>query len=198
MFFLLLCAVLSEYFQPGVILQAHTSLVVRADRAYKDAPTNFLGQALITLFRIGTGAMALCLCLCTDEQFRFLSFIVVCGVIIGVVLVKMLCNQLLDYTFMLTRRFAPVYEHYGNIITIAAATLYPCLLVLLRLGNPIAARWVLGIIAVLFAGVWAYRTFRTYVVSLKAVLYIIVYLFTLEWLPLAALYIFSSQTILFL
>ena len=89
MFVLLMCAVLSEYFQPGVILQAHTSLVVRADRAYKDSPMNFMGQTLITLVRVGTVAMALCLCLCTDEQFRFPSFLVVCGVIVGVVLAQL-------------------------------------------------------------------------------------------------------------
>lgn len=195
MFVLLLCAILSEYMQPGVITQATTSLFARTDRTYKDSPTNFIGQTLITFFRVGTLAMALCLCICTDEQFRFVPFLTICGIIVAMLVLKMCCNWLLDYTFMLSRRFSPVYEHYGNIFTIAICALYPCLLVLLRIGNPTVSLWVLGIIALLFFGMWTYRTIRIYAVSPMSIIYLIIYLCTLELLPFGAVYYISSQTL---
>lgn len=198
MLVLLLCAILSEFFQPGVILQTPASLLARGERMYKDAPTNFQGQALITLFRVGTLAMALCLCICPDDKFRFVTFLAVCGVIFGFLMVKMLVNILLDFTFTLSRRFSPAYEHYGNIFTMAICALYPCLLVLMRVGNMIAARWVLGIVALLFFAMWTYRAIRFYVVSPMALIYLTIYLLTVELLPFGALYYLSSQTILVL
>ena len=95
---LLLSAVLSEWLQPGIISQSAGSLVVRAERSYKDAPANNVGQLLISLFRIGTIAMGICLCLEPEGRFSFVSFAIVMGLIFSVILLKILCNLLLNYT----------------------------------------------------------------------------------------------------
>ena len=102
MLVLLLCAVLGELAQPGVISQASASLLSRNDRTYKNAPVNFIGQSLITLFRIGTLAMTLFLCFYQKGNFGFGTFILLCGIIFAILLMKMLCNTLLDYTFQAT------------------------------------------------------------------------------------------------
>ena len=47
MLVLLLCAILSEVMQPGVILQSPTSLLAQTDRTYKDSPVNLYGQLLL-------------------------------------------------------------------------------------------------------------------------------------------------------
>lgn len=193
MLFLFLCAVLGEYMQPGIITKAGSSLVARVDRLYKDAPTNFIGQTLIAIFRIGTFAMALCLCFYANAPFRFVAFGAVCGLIIAILLVKMLCNIVLDYTFMLSRRFAMVYEHYANIATVAICVLYPCLLVVLRIGSPIVGQWILGIATVLFVLMWTYRAIRTFIVSPLSILYLTLYICTLELLPLAGLFYLSQK-----
>ena len=193
MLFLFLCAILGEYMQPGIITKSGSSLVARVDRMYKEAPTNYLGQTLIALFRIGTLAMALCLCFYENGRFSFVAFAAMCGLIIAVLLVKMLCNQLIDYTFMLSRRFAMVYEHYANIATVAICVLYPCLLVVLRIGNPVVGQWILGIATVLFVLMWIYRAVRTFIVSPVSLLYLTLYICTLELLPLAVLFYISQK-----
>jgi hypothetical protein len=195
MLFLLLCAVVSEFMQPGVISQAGASLRVRTERVYKEAPTLFLSQLLITIFRIGTIAMALYLALYKGGAFSFGAFAAVCGITLAVALLKMAADKLLDYTFMLSKRFAPVYEHYSNIITIITCILYPCLLVLLRIGEASVAAWVLGIIALLFLILWIYRAGYNYIHSPAAILYFIIYIATLEVLPLALLFYLSSITL---
>ncbi|MBR4705051.1 MAG: DUF4271 domain-containing protein [Paludibacteraceae bacterium] len=195
MLVLLLIAILSEWLQPGVITQAALSLVARTDRTYKEAPANTFGQLFIALFRIGTLALGLCLCLATDGQFSFVGFSVVCGLILGMLLLKMLCNQLLDYTFLLTRRAVAPYEHYANIATLATLVLYPAILILMHVGTPVAGRWVVGIVTILFIGMWLYRSFRLFVTSVRDLLYLMLYVATLEILPLAALYYLSEKLV---
>ena len=192
---LLLCAIIGEWFQPGVVSQAHSSLAVRTDRLYKDAPVNFFGQLFITLFRIGTLALALCLCWPGENAFTFTAFAVVCGMTIALLILKMLCHVLLDYTFQFSRRFGAPYEYYGNLFTLIALVLYPALLVLLRVSSPHAARWIVGIVMSLFILLWAYRTVRTYAMSPMALVYILLYICTLEIMPYVGLAYLSAKTI---
>lgn len=192
---LLLCAILSEWFQPGIITQAHESLLAKTERTYKESPDTFLGQLLIALFRIGTIAMALCLCIYQGTGFSFIVFAVVCGVVLAVVLLKMLLNVAINYTFSLSNRFGGVYETYADIVTLAVLTLYPVVLVMLRINNPAVAQWGTGIVAVLFLGMWIYRSARLYIVSPQSLLYFALYMGTLEILPLATLYVLSDKLI---
>lgn len=193
MFGLFLCAVLAELTQPGVISQAAASLFAHTERTYKESPDTFMGQLLITLFRIGTLSMTLCLCLCAEGRLPFKAFWAVGGVILAVFIVKMLCNVLLDYTFGITRLHGDAYEPYGNVVTLTAMTLYPLLLVLTYIGSLAVSQWTVGIVAVLAVAVWTYRSARTYCVSPMAVLYLAGYIATLEVLPIAATYCLSAK-----
>lgn len=192
---LLLFAILSEMLQPGIIRQAPESLLSQNDRTYKESPDTFFGQLFITLFRIGTLGMALCLCVCPDGSFRFAVYAAICGLILAVILLKMLCNILIDSVFQLSRRFGKAYEHYANIATLAALTLYPLLLLHLHFSSVFSAQWILGIVAALFVLLWLYRSARQFVRSPLAILYLLVYITTLECLPFAALYLLSDKTI---
>lgn len=195
MLLLLVCAVFSEVFQPGVISQAHASLTARSERTYKESPATFMGQLFIMIFRIGTIAMALCLALYSEGHFSFAGYASVCGLILSILIIKMLCNALLNYTFMLVRHNNVAYEQYGNITTVATILLYPLLLVLMRFGTPLATQWTLGIIALLFIAMVIYRGGRMFISSPKAILYFAVYVCTLEILPLAVLYLSSAKLI---
>jgi len=192
---LLLCAVLSEWFQPGVISQSFSSLVVHNDRTYKDAPVNFQGQLLVTLFRIGTLAMMLCLCWAPEGQFTYPAFWAVFGLTLLVLILKMLCHLVLDYTFTLNRRFGAPYEHYSNLFTLVAIVLFPTLPVLVRLSMPSVARWCLLVTGGLFILIWLYRCIRTYITSFAALIYVLIYICTLELLPYAGLSYISAKTL---
>ena len=195
MLVLLLFAILSEWMQPGVITQAFGSLKVRPERMYKDAPTNVLAQMLITVFRVGTVAMALCMCLCPYNRFTFTTFAVVCGIVVGVLLIKMLCNIMLDYTFQLVRKYGDVYEHYSNILTLTVLVLYPLVLLFMHIGTPQTNLWLLAAGAVLFLGMWLYRSARQFVQSPMALLFLLVYTATMEVLPMAGIVLLSAKTI---
>ena len=195
MFALFLFAVLSEWLQPGVIAQSPLSVVVRAERSYKDAPTSLMAQLLITLFRIGTLALLLCLCFSEQGSFSFVAFAAVCGMVVGMFLAKMLCNLLLDYTFQLSRTFGDMYEHYSNLFTLTITALYPVLLVFLHIDSQAATRWVLICVVGVFLILWLVRSVQQYVRSVKALLYVLAYTLTLELLPMAGLVYLSAKTI---
>ena len=192
---LLLCAVLGEVLQPGVISQAASSLFSRNERTYRDAPVNFPGQLMMTLFRIGTIGMGLYLCLYTDGEYGFGEYAALCGVILAVLVGKMLCNGILDYTFQISRRFSPAYEQYGDIITIVSCILYPALLVAMRIGSSTVNGWILGSVAVVFLLLWIFRMARNYIQSPMAIVYVALYICTLEVIPYGLIFFLGSKTI---
>lgn len=181
--------------QPGVILQSPTSLLAQTDRTYKDSPVNLYGQLLISVFRIGTLAMGVYLCVPESAAFRFGIYAAICGITVAMLLLKMLCNVLIDFAFSLSRNMDQSYEHYGDITTLATCALYPALLVVLRIGDLAVNRWVVLIASGLFILMWTYRLIRTYWTHPVAILYIALYICTLEVLPLGALFLISSKII---
>ena len=196
MLVLLLSAVLAEFMQPGIISQARLSIRVQTERIYKEAPSNTIGQFLLSVFRIGTLSMFIYLCLYEQGMvFKFNVFAAICGITFGVLLLKMLCNIILDYTFVLSQRFMPYYQHYGNYATLTACLLYPVLLVLMHYGQPAINIWALIIIMSLFLLVCIYRMLFTYVRTPMAIIYVALYVVTLEILPAGLLYFLSSQMI---
>lgn len=195
MLVLLVLAVLSEWLQPGVISQATASLTVHAERAYKDAPVHFMAQLFITLFRLGTLALGICLCFCREEHCSFAAFAAVSGIILAVTLVKMLATLLLDNTFLWSRTYGDAYEHYSNLFTLAMVALYPLLLLFWHIGSAVASRWLMGLVGGAFLVLWTYRGLRQFVRKPMALLYLMAYMTTLEFLPMAGMVLLSAKTI---
>ena len=195
MLVLLILAVLSEWIQPGVISKAVASLTIHPERAYKDAPTQTVAQLFITVFRLGTLAMALCLCFPPESGFSFAAYMAVAGIILAVALVKMALDLWVDYTFRITRQYGEIYEHYSNLVTLVCVVVYVLLLIFLRIDSPPAMRWALGAVAACFLLLWFYRSARLFVRSPIAILYILLYMTTMELLPMASIAILSAKTI---
>ena len=193
---LLLCFILSEVAQPGVISRVATIWQVKTNnRTYKSAPSNFFGQLLVSVFRICTPAMGICLCFYEGGDFRWVTYMAVCGLILGVMLLKMGCNLWVDFTFRLSRRYEEIYEQYGHLVTMSAIILYPCILVLFRLDNVLISRWVMGVVTALFLIWFAYRAVRAFYSSPGSIFYILLYFLTLEVLPLVAVWGISALMI---
>jgi len=192
---LMLFAILAEWIQPGVISQAYTSLKVRTERMYKDAPTSGMAQILITAFRIGTLAMIVCMCFAPNDRLTFVAYMAVCGVILAILMVKMICNILLNYAFQITRIYGDVYEHYSNIFTLTIVAMFPLVLLFLHIGSITATRCLLGVMAVLFLVMWLYRCVRQFIHAPLAIIYLLTYMITLEILPMVGLLLFSEKTL---
>lgn len=190
---LLLCSVLAEVAQPGIITQVPTVLFAKTERIYKASSENMLGQIFISVFRICVLALVLQLCWYNGGSFTFVSFAMLSGLVLATILLKMLCNAMLDYTFQLTRHYASPYEQYNAIATATAILLYTGLMLILRAGSVLAARWLFGIGLTVFFLLIVFRWWRTYVHSPIALVYTLLYILTLEVLPAAILIIISGR-----
>lgn len=196
MLVLAVCAVLSELFQPGVITGVPSQVFAHSERTYKQTPDNFPGQLTVTVFRLGTPALLLMMIM--GDRFAspgngFALYGISIAMILVVMLVKMLCNALVDYTFSLRANAAGMTDMYANIATFMGLLLYPAILLLPFIGSVAVNRWVAGVAAALFVGLITYRLMRTYMTSARSIFYILMYVFTLELLPLGVLVVGMSQ-----
>ncbi|MCR5049871.1 MAG: DUF4271 domain-containing protein [Paludibacteraceae bacterium] len=189
---LLLSAVIAEVVQPGVVTNAYISLVSQANRTYHVSPRNFFGQLFVSIFRVGVGAMALCMCFYTTGGFKFRTYMAVFGLIVGCLLVKMLLNKILEFTYSLSRQSGSLYEHYGNILTMIMLVFYPCQLVLCHWYNVNVNRWIFGVVIASASIAWLVRCFRTYVSRPVDIFYVILYFATIEVLPLCGIIYITS------
>lgn len=192
---LLLLAIVSELMQPGVITNAATSLIVRSERTYKEAPNNFMGQLFVSLFRVGVWGMGVYLVLGPNHPFLFSTYAAICGCIMGGILFKWLCTFFLDVIYMFSRRFPSAQEHLYNIFTLSAVALYPLLLILIVIDNPLISAWVVGLILIIFLLAWIYRSARLFIISPSAIIYFILYISTLEIIPIVLVYYLSAKII---
>lgn len=190
---LLLLAVLSEALQPGLISGVGVSLSSHTNRNYKPAPDNFFGQTAVTLFRIGTLGMALCLWIGEADGCQIETYGIALAWIVGMLLVKIIGTVLIDYTFQLRIAADGIGAHYGNIVTMLCLALYPAILVLLQIGNTMLNRWVIGVCGGLFMLAVVYKVLGLYLRQWRSIIYITLYILTLEVLPMVSLVVVTSQ-----
>lgn len=190
------CAVLGEVFQPGVITGVTASVFAHSNRTYKQTPDNFPGQLTASLFRLGTPALLLLIAL--DDSYEsantgIMLYGITLAMMVGVIVVKMVCNRLIDYTFALRANASGVSTVYANVATLSALIQLPLILVIPLFGSPAANRWIAVIAATLFVGLITYRLVRIYMTSAKSIVYILMYVLTLEVLPIGGLVVGISQ-----
>ena len=195
-----ICAILAGVFQPAVIRQGFVSLFSKVERSYNDSPMNYIGQALLFVFRAGIVAMAIYLFtynrhLATDTnggEFLFSRYMTIMGAVAAMEVVKYLVSLLLNYTFQLSRQFATLFTHYTYVSTTICCVLYPLLLLMIYFGNH--ALTTIGL-CVMMSVCWLVlfiKWLRVFFTDMASVIYVVLYILTLEVLPLLTLtYIFS-------
>ena len=197
---LAICAILAGVFQPAVIRQGFVSLFSKVERSYNDSPMNYVGQVLLFVFRAGIVGMAIYLFtynshLAThtaDGEFLFSRYMTIMGAVAATEIVKYLVSLLLNYTFQLSRQFATLFAHYTYVSTSICCVLYPLLLLIIYFGSQ--ALTTIGL-CVMMSVCWLVlfiKWVRVFFTSIPSVIYVLLYILTIEVLPLLTLtYIFS-------
>ena len=197
---LLVCAILAGVFQPAVIRQGFVSLFSKVERSYNDSPMNYIGQALLFVFRAGIVGMAIYLFTYNSQlamhanssEFLFSRYMTIMGAVAAMEVVKYLVSLLLNYTFQLSRQFATLFAHYTYVSTSICCVLYPLLLLIIYFGSQ--ALTTIGL-CVMMSVCWLVlfiKWIRVFFTSIPSVIYVLLYILTIEVLPLLTLtYIFS-------
>ena len=210
---LLVCAILAGVFQPAVIRQGFVSLFSKVERSYNDSPMNYVGQVLLFVFRAGIVGMAIYLFTYNSQlatqvnsseplwcgletappmEFLFSRYMTIMGAVAAMEVVKYLVSLLLNYTFQLSRQFATLFAHYTYVSTSICCVLYPLLLLIIYFGSQ--ALTTIGL-CVMMSVCWLVlfiKWIRVFFTSIPSVIYVLLYILTIEVLPLLTLtYIFS-------
>lgn len=184
MFGTMICLLLTEWQQPGTILNAFRTTFTRLERMYGDSGTSILGEIFLNTFRIGTIALAITL-ITYKVDFHFIHFAMVIGIIFAVMLLKMFLSWLVDFTFELRRTVAVYLPHYDNLWTVLAMLLYPVVLVYIHLSDNIVMPYLLGGIVAFFMLAVLIKLVMYFYNGVRSALYIGLYMITLEILPFA-------------
>ncbi len=199
---LLLLGVLSELIQPGVLLGSFAMVFQKVERTYHDPHRNAMGQLCINLFRMGTFALAVYL-FCyvggmlqvghwqvefvSDQEFRFSKYLLVLLVVFGVDTLKYLLTLWVNYTFQISRRFALITMHYDSLWTVICSGFFVMLLLLIPVDNTAVVFWSTivwcGVAILLILFKWV----RVFYSGPASLLYILLYVLTLEVLPIVAI-----------
>ena len=195
-----ICAILAGVFQPAVIRQGFVSLFSKVERSYNDSPMNYIGQALLFVFRAGIVGMAIYLFTYNSQlvmhanssEFLFSRYMTIMGAVAAMEVVKYLVSLLLNYTFQLSRQFATLFAHYTYVSTSICCVLYPLLLLIIYFGSQ--ALTTIGL-CVMMSVCWLVlfiKWIRVFFTDISSVVYVVLYILTIEVLPLLTLtYIFS-------
>lgn len=195
-----ICAILAGVFQPVVIRQGFVSLFSKVERSYNDSPMNYIGQALLFVFRAGILGMTIYLFTYNSQlamhansgEFLFSRYMTIMGAVAAMEVVKYLVSLLLNYTFQLSRQFATLFAHYTYVSTSICCVLYPLLLLIIYFGSQ--ALTTIGL-CVMMSVCWLVlfiKWIRVFFTSIPSVIYVLLYILTIEVLPLLTLtYVFS-------
>ena len=204
--------VLAGLFQPAVIQQGFVNLFSKVERSYNESPMNYIGQALLFLFRAGVLAMAIYLFTYSSDlsapannsplwcgketaphiTFPFSRYALIAGTVAGMEIVKYLVSLLLNYTFQLSRQFATLFAHYTYVSTSICCVLYPLLLLIIYFGSQPLTTIGLCVMMCVCWLVLFIKWLRVFFKDIASVIYVVLYILTLEVLPLLTLtYIFS-------
>lgn len=187
MLFLLLCGVVAELVQSGVVLQAFSTIFAKVERSYGDVQQNLLEELVMNIFRIGTFAMALYLYAYRAGDFRFTTYMLVVAWVLGIDVIKLAASALVNYTFRISKRFTLISTHYNNLWTVICCGFYVALLFLINIDNAEVTKWLLFALAAAAIVLILIKWIRIFYTDLRSLLYIALYILTLEILPMLVL-----------
>ncbi len=201
----LLCLLMTcFYLQGGVILNAFRGLRITHERGslINQAITHPIGQLLLWVYKMGIFSLtlyAICMWYHDLTEPYFGAFLMIIGLVVGLVGVKYAICRLLAYVFFTQRIFTVALHHYTGLTTSCAVILYPILLLMFFLpnGGMLAGVILVGIVISEYAIVLILKIFQLFFRDILASVDIFLYLCTLELIPFAILWHFGGVFVTF-
>ncbi len=171
------------------------TMFARVERRYSRTASGRMTEIVSGLFAVCALAFALYLLLYDGRDFKMGTYWAIVGIIVAFGIAKIAVMFGLNGIFRFYKPFELIAGHYLNIWKMTCFFLYIVSLAALQ-GLPAQITIVLyGTVMVFFLLAVTVSAFRTLCFKPVSVLYIIIYLLTLEALPLAALYRLTEEVI---
>ena len=172
------------------------SLLSYSDRMYMGVRAqSVMNIALSVIFRVGVMAMCVYVLCYESGDFIMINYLYLLAILGLMFLAQWLMWQLVSYTFLSSAQKENVGEQRTIIYNAACVILLLFLLVMIHFSS-VLLRWILvGVFLVLLIGMMLFRGIQLFNQKSWKGLYIILYIITLELLPLVGITMWAKQLI---
>lgn len=191
LFFLLVAATMLSPHWMSHHFQKLTRISNRTDFIFNTTIRDFQSSVLLTVFSIGVVTLFFYLRFHENEMFSVHRFISLSGILLAYLLLKLLMVRFLGFVFFLTNEIQQIKHHVLAVFYFMGLLLFPITVVYLYWLPPIPIK-ILDFIVLMVVGVGITRytvlLFQFFYKKILDFLYIMLYLCTLEILPLIGLF----------
>lgn len=191
---LLLLLVVALVRQPQLIGRSFNALFTKLKRSYSDAAGDVLTDAVLLLFRVGTLALAFYVMGYTGGEFSFLYYLILVGAILLAKGIKWLLVKLTTYIFSIRHGVEEAASSYDAIGVLFAAVLYPLTVLMVDFEWVMTGRVMTLLLLTTCLVLETIKLIRIFAIKPMSLVYIAMYLMTLEILPVCALVDWVHQT----
>lgn len=172
------------------------SLLSYSDRMYTTGRAqSVLNTFLSVVFRWGVMALSIYVLCYESGDFMIITYVKLLGGVGVMLLVQWLISKLVGYTFLAPVQRESISEQRTIIYNAACVILLFCLMLMIHTSS-IGLRVILvGVYVILLMGMILFRAVQLFCQKPWKVLYILLYIITLELLPLIGVTIWAKQII---
>ena len=149
---------------------------------------NLTAQTILTIFKICTLSLAI-FYLTATGYFAFTKYLIVVLLTAAYTLLKLVCSLFLGYVFSLRQQYDFALQQYQNLTLCFSVLLYVILLlsIFAPFMSVFSTKIAISVLLIAFIIMWIIKALQLFLSRPFVILYIFLYLCTLEALPLLSL-----------
>lgn len=170
--------------QPALIRVAWQTTVSKSERSYSDAALDALALVMVMLFRLGTVALAFNVFFFNGVAFLFTDYLWTLLILLVAETIKAMVAWFVNFTFNLPVPFGLSYIHYTNLWLLTCIPLWCFCCVCVYWANPLLTNVLMSLAVGILLLSLVVKGIRNYMNQLTSLLYILLYVLTVEVLPM--------------
>ena len=164
-----------------------------SERVYGGQSQNILAISTAWIFHVGVLAMAIYILLYTSEQFTFMAYTKILGVVALIEVIRHILLLGVGWVFLSNNQLANGIGQLELVRNVVCVLLLPVLLLLIRLNYPMLHFILLGIIGLAFTVLVIAKSTLLFYKNILSIFYIFLYFIYLEIIPVAGMVIWTKH-----
>ncbi len=164
-----------------------------SERVYGGQSQNILAISTAWIFRVGVLAMAIYVLSYTSEQFTFMAYTKILGVVALIEVIRHILLLGVGWVFLSNNQLANSIGQLEIVRNVVCVLLLPVLLLLIRLNYPMLHFILLGIIGLAFTVLVIAKSTLLFYKNILSIFYIFLYFIYLEIIPVAGMVLWTKH-----
>lgn len=189
----LIILLLNVFTQAGV---QTINVFSRSERVYTTHSNNWMGKFLSRIYGWGIVGLMIALLLFDGVDFAFLTYLKVLGIVALVYFLQWTIVLGVGWVFVSAKDLSNALEQYRDIRSLICMLLYPVVLFSCNYPNQMITKIMCGIVVLVFIFLIMNKMILIFYKNLPSLLYILLYIFCLEILPIAIIFFLANEWVI--